>query len=331
MTQKILIIQTAFLGDVILATAIIESLGKLKESFEIDFLLRKGNENVLKNNPYVTTIYVWDKENNRIRNLINLHKIIKKNRYNYVINLQRFLSTGFITAFSKAKIKIGFRNNPLSFFYSYRQNHVINPFIEMHEIERNHQLLLGKFELSLEKPKLYPHESDYVAIKNYTCEPYICCAPASVWLTKQFPKERWISFFNLVPEDFSIILLGSASDKEICEELQKNSHHSKITDLSGKLSILQTGALMQTAVMNYVNDSAPLHIASAMNAPVCAIFCSTIPEFGFYPLSDNSRIISVDEKLECRPCGIHGKVQCPENHFKCGLNIELSKLLEPLQ
>jgi heptosyltransferase-2 len=74
---------------------------------------------------------------------------------------------------------------------------------------------------------------------------------------------------------------------------------------------------MKYAEMNYVNDSAPMHLASAVNAPVTAYFCSTIPEFGFGPLSENSTVVQTTEKLPCRPCGLHGKRKCPEGHFKC--------------
>jgi heptosyltransferase-2 len=82
---------------------------------------------------------------------------------------------------------------------------------------------------------------------------------------------------------------------------------------------------MQKADMNYVNDSAPLHLASALNAPVTAFFCSTIPEFGFYPLSDKSEVIEV-KNLECRPCGLHGYRSCPKSHFKCGNEIKLPEI-----
>ena len=75
--------------------------------------------------------------------------------------------------------------------------------------------------------------------------------------------------------------------------------------------------------MTFSNDSAPMHFASAMNAPVTAIYCSTVPEFGFGPLSDNSTIIETGEKLECRPCGLHGRKKCPKQHFKCSeINID---------
>jgi heptosyltransferase-2 len=99
----------------------------------------------------------------------------------------------------------------------------------------------------------------------------------------------------------------------------------KTVNLCGKLNLLQSAALMQNAEMNFVNDSAPLHIASAMNAPVTAIYCSTVPEFGFGPLSDHFKILQV-EKLSCKPCGLHGYKSCPKGHFKCG-EIDLSSVV----
>jgi heptosyltransferase-2 len=60
-----------------------------------------------------------------------------------------------------------------------------------------------------------------------------------------------------------------------------------------------------------------------MNAPVTAFFCSTIPDFGFGPLSDDATILQTKENLSCRPCGLHGHKECPEGHFKCGFGIEI--------
>ena len=84
---------------------------------------------------------------------------------------------------------------------------------------------------------------------------------------------------------------------------------------------------MQNAKVNYVNDSAALHIASSMNANVISIFCSTTPSFGFYPLSNKNSIVQVKEKLECRPCTTHGKKYCPLGHFDCAYKINVKDLL----
>jgi heptosyltransferase-2 len=83
---------------------------------------------------------------------------------------------------------------------------------------------------------------------------------------------------------------------------------------------------MKNALRNYVNDSGPLHLTSAMNAPVSAFFCSTIPDFGFGPLSEDAQVIATTENLSCRPCGSHGFKVCPKGHFKCGRGIDLSQV-----
>jgi heptosyltransferase-2 len=104
------------------------------------------------------------------------------------------------------------------------------------------------------------------------------------------------------------------------------NRESRIINLAGKLSLLESAALMKEAQMNFTNDSAPLHLASAVNAPVTVVYCSTTPDFGFGPLSDNSVIVQIQEDLSCRPCGLHGRTSCPEVHFKCAVDINLEAL-----
>jgi ADP-heptose:LPS heptosyltransferase len=96
------------------------------------------------------------------------------------------------------------------------------------------------------------------------------------------------------------------------------------------LSFLASAALQQKAFLNYVNDSAPLHFCSAVNAPVVAIYCSTVPVFGFGPLSTQSFIVETQQKLSCRPCGLHGKKECPLGHFNCAKTIANNQLIAPL-
>jgi heptosyltransferase-2 len=323
---KFLIIQTAFIGDVILATPLIEKLHHFYSDSQIDFLLRKGNENLLHNHPYVDNIIVWNKKQHKIKNLVKVIQHIRQKKYDYVINLQRFASTGIITAFSGAKLKVGFNKNPFSFTFSRSFKHEIGN--GKHEVERNLQFIEEITDTSFYKPKLYPGREDFEIVSQYKMHPYICIAPTSVWFTKQFPAEKWIDLLQIIDTTkYKVFFIGGPEDKKACDKIIEQSGLNNITNLAGELTFLQTSALMQNAAMNYVNDSAPMHMASAMNAKTTAIFCSTVPEFGFGPLSDHSKVVETEEKLDCRPCGLHGYKSCPKGHFKCAYTIKTEQLI----
>ncbi len=316
---KILIIQTAFIGDVILATALIEQLKAYFPEVQIDFLLRKGNESLLSTHPFINQLYVFDKKNKWASFFANL-KAIRNTRYDILFNLQRYFSSGLFAMGVKAKCKIGFDKNPLSLFYNKKVKHIIGN--GSHEIDRNLQLLTAIFQDIKDRklPCLYPQAADYENLP--TAQTYVCFAPASVWATKQLPAHKWIELAKKIPADQAIYLIGAKSDALLCAQIIEQSQRANMHNSAGQFSFLQSAALMQQATMNYVNDSAPLHIASAVNAPVTAFFCSTMPSFGFTPLSDVSIIKEVATGLDCRPCGLHGFKSCPKGHFKCG-EIEL--------
>ena len=320
-----LIIQTAFIGDVILATPLVENLHKSHPKARIDFLLRKGNEGLLKDHPYIKKLFVWDKKKGKYRTLFKLIWKLRKHRYDYVINVQRFATSGFITLFTKGQRKVGFDKNPLSIFYFKKITHEIKS--GTHEVDRNLKLIDRFSDIHERSPILYPSDADFEKIKVYTEKPYICMAPASVWFTKQLPREKWIELVNSLDKNFNIYFLGAPSDNELVNQIISDSAHSNTKNLCGDLNLLQSAALMQGAAMNYVNDSAPLHLAISMQAPVTAFFCSTIADFGFGPVNTNGRIGEVTDKLECRPCGLHGKKSCPQKHFKCGFDIDVSRYL----
>lgn len=319
--NKILIIQTAFIGDVILATAVVEKLNDFYPNAKIDFLLRKGNEALLENHPTINEVIIWDKKSRKYANLKLVLGKVKKVKYDVVVNLQRFASSGLITAFSGAKEKIGFKNNPMSFAFTKKYHHKIGD--GTHEVERNQQLIEDLTDSKFALPKLYPSKNNYLKVSEYQQSTYVCMAPTSVWKTKELPKEQWVKLIDKLSEQTKIYLLGGPADRECCEEIKTLSHNKNVLNLSGKLSFLESAALISKAKMNYVNDSAPLHISSAMNAPVTAYFCSTIPSFGFGPLSDNKTIVEINQNLDCRPCGLHGKKSCPKSHFDCGYKIEI--------
>lgn len=330
--EKILVIQTAFIGDVVLATGIVDKLHRHFPSADIDMMVRKGNEGLLKDHPFLHEVLVWDKKTGKIKNLFKMLRKIRATGYDKIFNVQRFLATGILTAFSGAKYTVGYDKNPLSRLFSKRVKHVISDVhAPVHEIERCNDLISDLTGKVPEKPHLYPSVHDEEAVLPYKKKKYITISPASVWFTKQYPAEKWISFINKVPNDLSIYLLGGPPDKELAASICTAVQHPLVVNLSGQLSFLQSAALMRDAFMNYVNDSAPMHFASSVNAPVTAVYCSTLPSFGFGPLSDTKFIVEVPEKLPCRPCGLHGRKACPLGHFKCALDIQDEQLLNSLR
>jgi lipopolysaccharide heptosyltransferase II len=323
--QKFLVIQTAFIGDVILGTAVIEKLHRFYPGAQLHFLVRKGNEGLLNDHPFLDKVIVWDKKQNKLQNLRRIAAQVRGERYDAVINLQRFASSGIIAGYSGAKQRIGFDKNPLSFLLTKKIKHEIGT--GKHEVQRDLELVEAFTDSSFEKPKLYPSAADAESVKQYKQGEYICIAPTSVWFTKQYPEEKWIDLLKHLDQSLTIYLLGAPGDAAACDRIMNGSGHPRVQNLAGKLSFLQSAALMKDAKMNYVNDSAPMHMASAVNAPVTAIFCSTIPAFGFGPLSDVSRVVEKEEKLYCRPCGLHGYKACPQGHFRCAHDIRTEQLL----
>lgn len=317
--NRILIIQTAFLGDVILATAVVNEAHRLFPNASIDFLVKKGNESLLANNPKINKVFTLDKKFGKLREIRRLTHEFRANNYDIAFNFHRFGSSGMLTILSGAKQKFGYKKNPFSRFFTKRFEHSIGD--GTHEVERNMSLLKEFGAHSTARPELFPSESDLEKVKQFQGNSYFCMAPASVWFTKQLPIHKWVELIQQQDSSRTIYLLGAPSDAKICAEIITLSKRENCVNLAGELSLLQSAALMAKAERNFVNDSGPLHIASAMNAPVTAFFCSTVPDFGFGPLSDDSKVLEVKD-LECKPCGLHGFKACPKGHFKCG-EIEL--------
>ncbi|MFM2206673.1 MAG: hypothetical protein RL213_648 [Bacteroidota bacterium] len=326
--KRFLVIQTAFTGDAVLATALLEKLHVHFPKATVDLLVRKGNEGLFKGHPFLDEVMVWDKQKDKLRNLFLILRRIRKKRYDHVINLQRFTASGILTAFSGGGETVGFDKNPLSFLFSRRIPHVIGD--GRHEIERNQELIRHLTDDTPSRPKLYPGAGAYAGIERYKNSRYYCIAPGSVWFTKTWSEQKWVELIRRRAEsakDEICYLIGSPAEKALCDRIVGQCPGIKVENLAGKLTLLEAAALMEGAVMNYVNDSAPLHFASAMNAPVTAVYCSTVPSFGFGPLSTSSRTVETSQELDCRPCGLHGFRACPRGHFRCAESITVERVL----
>ena len=342
--KRILVIQTAFIGDVVLATAMLENLHAAYPSAKLDILVRGGAQELFIDHPYINQVHVWDKKKNKYQHLFQIIQTIRRIKYDVVINVQRYLATGIITVLSSATKTIGFNKNPLSFLFSEVVKHAFGTAaqaagraaeqdssgVSPHETSRNHALLASLTTASVAKPALYPSAANFAAVQKFQGAPYICMSPGSVWETKKMPAKNWIELINALPTNYTIFLMGAPNETALCEEILSGSSRGGVVNIAGQLNLLEAAALIKGARLNYVNDSAPMHLASATNAPVAAIYCSTIPAFGYGPLSSVQFVVETMEHLPCKPCGLHGKKVCPLGHFNCGNTITTTQLLAPL-
>jgi len=327
--KKFLVIQTASIGDVILATAVCEKLHVYYPDSQIDMLIKKGYESLFEGHPFLKNVYVWNKKDHKYRNLLSILKKVRAEGYDLIVNVQRYAATGLLTAFGKAKETSGFDKNPFSCFFTHKVKHEIGVH-GLHEVDRNQRLIAHLTDDKAMRPGLYPSEAVFEKVKPYKSSRYICVAPCSLWFTKQFPEDCWEKFLRLVPEDTKVYLLGGKDDIALCDRIIANVAGKNVESLAGKLNLLESAALMRDAAMNYVNDSSPMHLASSQNAPTTAIFCSTVADFGFGPLSENSVVVEERSGLKCRPCGLHGYKQCPKGHFDCAYLIDIKELTNRL-
>tara|TARA_Y100000385_G_scaffold273383_1_gene315230 strand:- start:1529 stop:2542 length:1014 start_codon:yes stop_codon:yes gene_type:complete len=320
--RKVLIIQTAFIGDAILATSLLESWHHVHPGDELHFLVRSGNESLLDFHPFLAGLHTWKKSSNaglRYWNLVALGIDLRRMNFDVVVTPHRHISSGILMLMSGAKQRMGFSSHPFSMAFTHSQDHGLGN--GEHEIERNHRLIADDVALlEPKKPRLYPAQK----IDNQGwSEKFGVAAPSSQWATKQWPSSRWIEWldleFGIAPEQ-TIVLIGAPSDRAELELIANQSKH-ELLEIRTDLSLLGAVGLMRGAMWVVTNDSGPMHMASSVDVPTVAIFCSTLPSFGFGPLASQSVVVEVEMKLDCRPCGLHGHQACPLSHFNCGHGI----------
>lgn len=329
--SKVLIIQTAFLGDAVLITSLLEKIRIESPKTSIHILIRKGFEDVFKSYPHPNLSKVWSYDKSKkLKSWIMLRKVLTFEKYDQVFVSQRFFGMGLLSISIGAKKVVGFDKNPLSLLFNEKVKHEFGQ--GKHEIERNSQLLASWLGPKVHKPFL---DTGHVGelLSDLQPKKYLCISPGSVWETKRFPVKKWIDFIQLLPKNFEIVLMGSAVEKYLSDEIDKAFIETgrKINNACGRFSLFEAIVVYQHCQMSFVNDSGPLHICSALNTPTIAVFCSTVPAFGFGPLSDLNQVIEVEEKLACRPCGDHGKKSCPEFHFNCANSIDVNKMFKAYQ
>ncbi|MGL5000551.1 MAG: glycosyltransferase family 9 protein [Cetobacterium sp.] len=322
--MKILIIHTAFIGDIVLSTPLLKRIKEVYPESKITYVTTPVGASILRNNKYLTEIIEYDKRGNHsgIKGLIGLGRRLRYENFNLVLTPHRYLRSSILSWLTRSPKRVGYKSASGSFLFT----HKIEYDKEKHEVQKLLSFIEGEVKNSIQNYpiELYPAQKDVETVQNIWSENNLCnkdviaIAPGSKWFTKKWPLEYFNQVIDLLVENGNKVIVVGGKD-----ELFLNVNISRgVVDLRGKTTLLELAEVLKKSKIVLTNDSSPIHIASAFNKTyILALFGPTVKKFGFFPWSENSEVLEVDD-LSCRPCSIHGGNKCPKGHFKCMLNIK---------
>ncbi len=337
--KKIGILQTAFLGDTVIIADMVGKLNKLYgDQAQIHLIVRKGLESLFENDPRVNSITTFDKRDSEkgFWGLIRAVRKVRKLRLNVILTVHRSLRSSLVARLSGARKVIGFKTASISFIFSKRVERE-----GAHEVLKNHKLLevLDKRFIDLVPSKSHPYtlyppkKNKRKDLSELEKKSFIVVAPGSKWPTKRWTNSGYVELINRLLKSYiyKIILSGDKEDIKYSDDIASEINSTKrVLDLTGKLEIQDLFYLISRARLVITNDSAPQHIAVGLGVPVVAIFGPTVKELGFYPYS-NKAVVVENEKVKCRPCGLHGHNVCPKETHECMTSITSIEVFEAVE
>ncbi|MEI1279898.1 glycosyltransferase family 9 protein [Leptospira venezuelensis] len=332
MPENILVIQTAFLGDLILTTPLFREIKKKFPGSKMTVIVNKGTESVLEESPWIDQIIPLDKKQikSSFFGFWNFCRELRKHNFTICISPHFSFRSSIISFLSGAKRRIGYKTAGFSFLLNERRPRLLRG---PHEVDKLLSLIYSEEERKNipRQPELFWKSESVFGIQSEMKKNglekgnYILVSPSSVWETKRLPADKFKTVSKLLHErtGLKIVLTGGKGDSKLCEEVGEGFG----INLAGKTSLPEMSYLMSGAALLVTNDSSPIHFASAFNIPTLAAFGATIPAFGYTPLADRVFISEVNG-LDCRPCGIHGGRVCPKKHFRCMLDQDTNRMVE---
>ncbi|HEY7899016.1 MAG TPA: glycosyltransferase family 9 protein [Gemmatimonadaceae bacterium] len=315
--MRSLVVQTSFIGDVVLTTPLI---ARLAEAGDVDVITTPAGATLLATHPAVSRLLVYDKRvaDRGFSGLLRTARLARGSSRAFLC--QGSTRSGALAFAARCSERIGFNTSDGRWTYTRR--------VEYREDWHHARRLLSLGDSALAttasdpvsaaiKPTLYPTSADRSAVDRlieHHSRPVVALAPGSAWQTK-----RWAGYGELaalLADEFDIAVVGSADDLSAAAEITSRVPPERIIDATGKLSLLGSAELIRRSVALATNDSSPQHLASAVATPTVTIFGPTVPEFGFGPLAPGSRTVG-NHLLDCRPCDRHGPRVCPLGHWRC--------------
>ena len=299
--MKILIIHTAFIGDIVLSTPLIQRLKDMYPDSVIDYLTLPANKSIIDNNPNLNEIILYDKKgkDKGIRGFFRILKILKEKKYDYAVIPHRFIRSIALAKLAEIPKIVGFDVASGAWMLDKK----VHYDMKKHEVER--LLDLVDYEGERIPIRIYPTDENKMKIRNIleksgyeeATQKIIVVAPGSQRPEKMWPIEKYREVIQRLSEDSKnvIVITGSKVEKGLPLKFSKRN----VIDLRGEINLLEFSALLSYADIVVGNDSSPIHIASGFEKPfVIGIFGPGKRSLGFFPWKEKSNVIEDNEFYE---------------------------------
>lgn len=313
--KKVLVMQTAFLGDSLLTLPLLRRLKEILPGATVTVLTLAKTAEIFRGTSWVDEVMLDDKRgvHGGLAGPWRIASELEARAFDLAVIPHRSFRSALIARLSGISRRIGFDSSAGSFLLTDTV-----PFSwSTPDLERNLSLTLPLGVAAVPSTD----ESRYVAPPAMPPKlsallpagPLAGVHPGSAWATKRWLPERFAELcFRLKADGYTPVLVGGPDDKALGASIAKDG---SALDLVGRTDLSDLSALMGRLSVFVTNDSGPMHLAAAAGVPVVAIFGATTRELGFFPYGPGHRVIEAD--LACRPCGLHGARTCPEGHFLC--------------
>ena len=327
--MKILIIHTAFIGDIVLSTPLIQKIKDKYPDSQIDYMTLPGDKSIISNNPNLHDIIIYDKKDKDkgIKGFFRILKAVKNNRYDLAIIPHRFIRSILLAKMAGIKKTVGFDVATGSFLLNEKRHYDMSK----HEVER----LLDLIDYKGKRVPLgiYPSKEDMDKIdellKGKSYKNLITIAPGSQRPEKIWPINKYDELIKRLSENKEnlIVVTGGKAEKTL---VLKSVSTENVTDLRGEISLLEFAALLSKSDIIISNDSAPIHIGSAFEKPfVIGIFGPGKKSLGFFPWTEKSNVIEDNTFFENNIATKYkGKYEYSKDYFKGIPEITVDRVYE---
>jgi lipopolysaccharide heptosyltransferase II len=322
--KKILLIRLRRIGDVILTTPAISSLRQGIPTASISYIVEKPYRELVEGNPNLDKVIVLEKKQS-LRDFLKLIRLIRKEKYDVVLDFHGGPRASLITLLSKAKLKVGYRVKYKNFIYniklprSPKEGH-------FHSVENHINLVkaLGVDVKSL--PPLYlpkAQKTEIEKVEKFIEEnslggsKIIAIHIGAGNAFRNWGVDNLVQLTNLLAHrpDVKIVLVGTSEDQKAEEEILKKSAASLLS-LVGRLNLREVKEFISHSSLFVGPDSGPMHIAASTTTPIVALFGPNLPAFN---APWQAKAFVVEKQLDCRPCK---QRRCIHEDFRCLRSIE---------